>query len=72
MDFLQELTEITDMNYKTLFRVFSPVRRGFFACSAAWAHSEAGMNHGADSKIEIMECWSNRKVISGGTFSICR
>ena len=22
------------------------------------------MNHGADSKIEIMECWSNRKVIS--------
>jgi hypothetical protein len=22
------------------------------------------MNHDADSKIEIMECWSNRKVIS--------
>jgi hypothetical protein len=26
MDFLQELTEITDMNYKTLFPVFFPFR----------------------------------------------
>jgi len=40
MDFLQELTEITDMNYKTLFPVFSPVRRGFFACSASWRDEE--------------------------------
>jgi hypothetical protein len=34
--FLQEVTEITEMNQKTLFPLFSLMRRGFFAFLASW------------------------------------